>query len=178
MYCGRATHGNIVMLAESKPDWSYLPHAWGESQLCPRKGSSLHFAIVTTTPCCHMTGLAPSSSWQGHSGHVNSSLLCHSCPLHTPLSFKLIASPQSSSFLGFSMPRLSPHVTIARFHPAFVSYQTRLRQPVSLCQRHVREAPHRPHRDFSLWESLDHPSPQPSITARLMLALNRALDLV
>lgn len=166
------------MLAESKPDWSYLPCTWGESQLCPRKGSSLHFATVTTTPCCHMSGLASSSSWQGLSGHVNSSLLHHSCPLHTPLSSKLTASPQSSSFLGFSMPRLSPDVIITRFHPAFVSYQTRLCQPVSLCHRHVREAPHRPHRDFSLWESLNHPSPQPSITAPLMLALNRALDLV
>lgn len=91
------------------------PSTWGESQLCPKKGSSLHFAIVTATPCCHTSGLTSSSSWQSPSGRVNLSLRHYSCPLHTPLSSKLTASPQSSSFLGPSLPQLGPPGIITRF---------------------------------------------------------------
>lgn len=95
MYCGIATHGNTVMLNANMTGPTRLS-TWGESQLCLRKGSSLHFATVTTTPCCHTSGLSSSYSRQGLSEHVNSLLLHQACPLHAPPSSKFTASPQSS----------------------------------------------------------------------------------
>lgn len=122
MYCGIATHGNTVML-NANMTGPTCPSTWCESQLCPKKGSSLHFAIVTATPCCHTSGLTSSSSWQSPSGHVNLSLRHHSCPLHTLLSSKLTASPQSLSFLGPSLPQLGPHGIITRFtHPTMTDH--------------------------------------------------------
>lgn len=64
---------NMVIL-DANVTCPSCPGTWGESQLCPRKGSGLHFATVTATPYCHMSSPI-SSSWKDLSGNANASFL-------------------------------------------------------------------------------------------------------
>lgn len=106
---------------------------------------------------------------------MNSSLLHHSCPLHTSLSSKLTASPQSSSFLGPSLPQLGPHIIITRFtQPLSVPglIMPTLQPVPSTYQRGSSQAPQRL---LTLGEFGPSISSQPYITAPQMLStLNRA----